>query len=321
MLPWQILLRPLDSPVQALLTIFVAWKCILLLVAFSSPGVGYDTSASLYNGIQRPQDSYLLSAASILSNKLTSWDAIYFTKTANRGYLYEQEWAFGWGMSRLIRFFAKGGLIFSASCRGFMLTDTDLRELGFEYDFVESLVGITISHASHGVSVIVLHELGKTIFTQESGQRTAFIAACLHIFSPGGLFLSAPYGESTFSLLAFLGCLCFVQSFRFAGSLKDLSLIGSGVFFGLATTVRTNGLLYGILFLEEAFRSVYSFRDGLNLVVVRRLAASGAGGLSVAFGFLLPQYIAYQDLCGASPALWCNRMFPSVFTYVQNHYW
>lgn len=105
---WQVLLRPLDSPIKSLLVIFAAWKAVLLLIAVCSPGVGYDTSTSLYHGTQNPQEKFLPAVFSLVSNKLTRWDAIYFTKAANRGYLYEQEWAFGWGMSQLIGFFSKG---------------------------------------------------------------------------------------------------------------------------------------------------------------------------------------------------------------------
>lgn len=98
-------------------------------------------------------------------------------------------------------------------------------------------------------------------------------------------------------------------------------MLAAGVLFGLATTVRTNGLLYGIIFLEEALRVLFSVKDGLTLTAIRRLAATGAAGLCTAFGFLLPQYIAYQDLCGTTSAAWCSRSFPSVYTYIQAQYW
>jgi phosphatidylinositol glycan class V len=40
--------------------------------------------------------------------KLTRWDAIYFFKAAHRGYLFEQEWAFGWGFTRVIAIVTAG---------------------------------------------------------------------------------------------------------------------------------------------------------------------------------------------------------------------
>jgi phosphatidylinositol glycan class V len=99
----------LDSPVKSLVGLFVAWKSLLLLVACCSPGPGYDTSTGLYqphaDGVE---DSGIIALLSFVSDKLTRWDAIYFSKIANRGYLFEQEWAFGWGFTRLISLFSEG---------------------------------------------------------------------------------------------------------------------------------------------------------------------------------------------------------------------
>src|SRR5580700_4817450 len=145
-----------------------------------------------------------------------------------------------------------------------MLTSLDLKDLGFgDCESLESLVGIGLSHASHGLSVLVLYFLGRLIFTSSSGRTLSFIAACLHVLSPAGLFLSAPYGESTFALLAFLGYLLFARSFFVTGEstvLHDALMVVSGIVLGLATTIRSNGLLNGILFLEEVVRVVVSMR-------------------------------------------------------------
>jgi GPI mannosyltransferase 2 len=93
--------RPLDRPIRNLLILCVAWKLLLLLIAVVSFGPGYDTSASLFSpsaaeGRQLPPPiQYIL-------GKFIRWDAIYFVKIADRGYVFEQEWAFGWGFTRLI---------------------------------------------------------------------------------------------------------------------------------------------------------------------------------------------------------------------------
>jgi GPI mannosyltransferase 2 len=204
--------------------------------------------------------------------------------------------------------------------------------LGFgDCESLESLVGIGLSHATHGLSVLALYFLGRLIFTSPSGHILSFIAACLHVLSPAGLFLSAPYGESTFALLAFLGYLLFAQSFFVTGEsavLQDVLIVASGIVLGFATTIRSNGLLNGILFLEEFVRVIVSMRGSLRLASIRRLAATGVGGLCTAIGFLLPQYIAYQQYCNhySDPddrvqRVWCRRSLPSVYTFVQDHYW
>ena len=86
---------PLEYPKASLAVIYVLWKVLLLLVAISSPGSGYDTSTSL---LRQPQ--------SLLTSKLVRWDAIYYTQIAQRGYVFEQEWAFGWGYTHMLKLLA-----------------------------------------------------------------------------------------------------------------------------------------------------------------------------------------------------------------------
>ena len=96
--------RPVDHPRKFLVLSFIAWKLILLCIAFTSPGPGYDTSTVLLH-------SDLDLAQAEPAPRLTSlvrWDAIYFTQLARRGYLWEQEWAFGWGFSNLVAVTSKG---------------------------------------------------------------------------------------------------------------------------------------------------------------------------------------------------------------------
>lgn len=101
------LTRPLDSPHQSLLYLFIAYKALILFIALFSPGPGYDTSATLLTP-PAGNGSSLTALFELVAEKLTSWDAIYFTTVARRGYLYEQEWAFAWGWTHLISFFSSG---------------------------------------------------------------------------------------------------------------------------------------------------------------------------------------------------------------------
>ncbi|KFY88662.1 hypothetical protein V500_06203 [Pseudogymnoascus sp. VKM F-4518 (FW-2643)] len=271
------------------------------------PGPGYDTSASL---LQLPADdgSSVTALFELLAEKLTSWDAIYFTTVARRGYLYEQEWAFAWGWTHLISFFS-----------------SDLGQTSLTYLPLESLVGITIAHASHGLSIFALYHLACAIFPGPSGPQLAFIAGCLHILSPAGIFLSAPCGESTAAFLTFVGVLFFawgVPAGAVSSGKQDGFVVLAGLTLGFATTVRSNALLNGIMFAEEAVLVAWSVRKGLSVHKIRRLAAVGIGGCCIAVGFLLPQYIAYQEYCpSASPRPWCASLAPSIYTFVQEHYW
>lgn len=83
-------------PIRSLIICFLGWKALLLLIAFASPGLGYDTSTNLIDWNH---------GGKLLTNsleKLIRWDAIYYVEVASRGYKFEQEWAFGWGFTRVI---------------------------------------------------------------------------------------------------------------------------------------------------------------------------------------------------------------------------
>lgn len=46
--------------------------------------------------------------------RFTSWDAIYFVSVAKRGYVFEQEWAFGTGLVVAVRGVLRGEFYFSS---------------------------------------------------------------------------------------------------------------------------------------------------------------------------------------------------------------
>ncbi|CZS98982.1 hypothetical protein WAI453_008435 [Rhynchosporium graminicola] len=304
--PWA---RPLDSPIQSLLALFVGWKALLLLIAACSPGPGYDTSGQLFYG-EPDHDNQLPLTLRYIVGKLTRWDAIYFLKASRCGYLFEQEWAFGWGFTRVI-----------AACVAV------LKGLGAPNHLeLEGLVAICIAHSSHLLSVLAVFSLTRALFLDRS-VAFAFRAALFHIISPAGLFLSSPYAESSCALLSFIGCLLFTKSIVHHGpntAKHDLLLVISGICFGIATSFRSNGILNGLLLLEEAIRTLLALKDGIPFSRIRRLLAAGFGGMSVGAGFLIPQYIAYNEYCGDSQVLrrpWCQTTLPSIYAFVQDHYW
>lgn len=101
------------DPHQALIAFFLGWKALLLAIAAGSAAVSppYDTSAGI-NLLLSADGSGALTAStnqSALLARLTSWDAVYYVKAATRGYLFEQEWAFGSGVPTLISIIIKGG--------------------------------------------------------------------------------------------------------------------------------------------------------------------------------------------------------------------
>jgi phosphatidylinositol glycan class V len=248
--------------------------------------------------------------------------------------LYEQEWAFGWGFTRLIALLTKGGASVIRAVRSLLANESPVvARIGIVGKGGASLAteintGIAIAHVAHLFSVIVLYRLTQLVFAGERGRRLAFIASILHIITPAGIFLSAPYAESLFALLNFGGHLIYTtgstpsRSGRSWGN--DLLLVLSGAVFGLATTVRSNGLLNGIIYLSDFASELCSLpRDGIGVANARKVVALGIAGILVGLGTAIPQWIAYLEYCGGdeNSRPWCKQTIPSVYTWVQDHYW
>ncbi|KAI8635522.1 glycosyltransferase family 76 protein [Xylariaceae sp. FL1651] len=289
-------------PFRSLTCVFLAWKAFLFAVALgSSVGPAYDTSSTL---LSAERVTYRESVFD-LATRLTRWDAIYFIQASRRGYLFEQEWAFASGLPTVISFLAK------------VLTN-----FGFEEsEALEPLIGIFVANTSHLLSALVLYKLGLTVW---KNSQISFIAALLHVLSPAGLFLSAPYSESPFALLSFVGYLFFAKAVlsNRRSIAYDVSLVASGLWFGFAVNFRSNGILNGIPFAVELLREMSS---PPTANVIRRRLALIAGGSAIAVGFVVPQLVAYQTYCYGSLDSelrpWCSKRLPNIYSFVQEEYW
>ena len=100
----------------------------------------------------------------------------------------------------------------------------------------------------------------------------------------------------------------------------------AGVSFGCATVIRSNGILGGLLFLYDAIlHGLHLLRDGVSTRGARKLLALAVGGMLIALGAFLPQYEAYRRFCSdvveRDRRPWCDYAFPSIYVWVQGHYW
>ncbi|KAK6222414.1 mannosyltransferase [Colletotrichum tabaci] len=296
------LARHASHPRQTLVAAFVAWKVLLLAIALGSAvAPSYDTSTTL---MLRRNESDL----SIVT-RLTRWDALYFTQSARRGYLFEQEWAFNAGLPLIVSVLVKAARLLGAEGNG-----TGALEAAF---------GIVVAHAAHLFAVLMLHELTLKLFSR---RPLAFLSALLHILSPAGLFLSAPYAESLCAFFSFAGYYVLASiSVLPKGSLSWTGgQILAGAIFGLATASRSNGLLNGLPFAIECLMILPPLlASPTDLKTFAALFGPVTGGLLVATGSVVPQALAWLRYCsGASePRAWCARTVPSIYSFVQEHYW
>ena len=104
--------HPLQSPRLTLVLLFLLTRLIYLTIALLTPSPAYDSSTNLI--LPPPQDTsgistcWNLTLLTKLAERLTRWDAIYFVKISERGYIREQEWAFGWGWTRVMGVVGRG---------------------------------------------------------------------------------------------------------------------------------------------------------------------------------------------------------------------
>ncbi|KAF2707007.1 glycosyltransferase family 76 protein [Pleomassaria siparia CBS 279.74] len=303
---------------RRLIPIFVAWKCCLLLLAAFSPGPGYDTSSLilLNTSANRHDELQSLSRCERFALRIFRWDALYFVKSAQRGYVHEQEWAFSWAYSYLVNTSAK------------QLARTSDPSLQHHI-----WAGVAISNVGHFLSVLALFRLLNVALGPHQDGRVPFIASILHILSPAALFLSSPYTEAIFSMLNFTGMLHYTLTRSTANAnrtwtvYQDAYMLSSGILFACATSMRGNGLLSGLIYLYDVASLLPQILTlQLSRHEARRLFATCLAGLTLAIGFVGPQYLAYQEYCVAGTANvvvrpWCKRTIPSIYSWVQSTYW
>ncbi|KAI5789086.1 GPI mannosyltransferase 2 [Geopyxis carbonaria] len=296
---------------------FAAWKFILCLIAIITPSPAYDTSTMiiLLHSLEDRNWPTLwkitINTLSEICERLTRWDAIYFSKIAQRGYINEQEWAFGWGYTQL-------------------MTAVPLLQVYQPPSlYLDVLSGIIISNTCHLISVFVVYEL--TLLSSKPhvhSSNLAFLTSSLHILSPAGLFLSAPYSESLFSALNFIGSYLYILSLKkkyLEKQTLSCTLVILGAFtFALGCTVRSNGVLNGIIFLVDLIIELKTLLRRFNITCLCRILCLGIGGLIVAAGLVFPQIIAWRQFCtsmASHPGEWCEHGLPSVYFWVQDRYW
>ena len=190
---------------------------------------------------------------------------------------------------------------------------------------------MVVSHIAHLGAVLSLYALIRDLLPAqpERKRHVAFVTACLHVVSPAALFLSAPYGESTFALLSFLGIWSYVRAVqqRYATVVQSPLVemawtTAAGLCFGLSATMRSNGISWGIVFAWDALTSLYRLLSSRQPAELGRLTGIAFGGTLTGLGFIAPQIVAYQEYCtGGNSRPWCDGTLPSIYSWVQDHYW
>ena len=60
----------------------------------------------------------------------------------------------------------------------------------------------------------------------------------------------------------------------------------------------------------------------LHQLVLKRGVITGLAAIAITLPFVAFQYIAYVTFCSEEKARpWCGNVIPSVYSFVQDHYW
>ncbi|ODQ63885.1 mannosyltransferase [Nadsonia fulvescens var. elongata DSM 6958] len=301
-------IRPcLTKPhIRKITSLFGAVKLTLLLIACITP-VQYDSSSKLFlaKGVLSPASAETLASSrpsspslvwstlSHLVDRLAIWDSVYFIAMADRGQIYEQEWAFSKLWSVIIRSLTPSALL--------NWTESPLNHI-----YWYAITAIVISNICHYLATLTLYYLTQRMFRGVKAPQLALTTALLYCISPAGMFLVAGYTEAPFALLSFLGLL-----------LRDRQYpILAGVLFAISCGIRGNGLFWGILYLYDLALHLYKYHFKRKIRTVSIIL----GGSLIGAMFLGIQYYAYRTYC-PERQLWCNKPLPLIYSFVQNHYW
>ncbi|XP_048008690.1 palmitoyltransferase ZDHHC18-A [Megalobrama amblycephala] len=262
---------------------------------------------------------------------LSHWDAEHFLFIAERGYLYEHNFAFFPLFPLILR----------------LLAATALWPLcGFLTMHGRLLLAVAIGNSIlFVISAVALYKLSRLVVQD---RKLALVAVLMYCLTPANVFMVAGYSETLFAALTFAGLWLLEKRFTIVACLL----------LGFATGARANGLVNAgfllYLSLQWGLSRTWAFSKGEGGVRYRhyvleliRFVLTGAFYAAViALPFCLFQFYGYQTFCypsatqvppvllnlardkgyrvadAASPApRWCQWQIPLLYSYIQDAYW
>lgn len=293
-----------------------------------------DHEADAFSPPRLEEPLYLDSTVEWLFSGLSRWDAEHFLFIAERGYLYEHNFAFF--------------PLFPVILRG--LAETVLWPLN-SWLTVRGRLLVAVAFGNSALfllSVVALHALGRIVLQD---RRLALLSSLLYCMTPANVFMTAGYSESLFAALTFGGLYLLEKGFTLRACLA----------LSIATAARSNGLVNTgfLLYLPSLFAlsQIRVYRTTTKghtkvfhyiFVVIRLLLTSLLGTAVIALPFVAFQYYGYRTFCTPSvslerispsllslaerkgyrvpdengpPPLWCMRPLPMLYSHIQDVYW
>ncbi|XP_010865390.1 GPI mannosyltransferase 2 isoform X1 [Esox lucius] len=293
-----------------------------------------DHVADAFSPPSAEEPRYLDPAVQWLLGGLSHWDAEHFLFIAERGYLYEHNYAFF--------------PMFPIILRG--LAETILWPISAWLTLRgRLLLAVALGNSAlFLLSVVALYGLGRVVLQD---RRLALVSSLLYCLTPANVFMMAGYSESLFAALTFGGLFLLERGYTLRACLA----------LGIATASRANGLVNaGFLLylpLQQALCQVWKLQKDNNrhhkclhytCIITRFLFTAALGTAVIALPFLVFQYYGYRAFCtpslsleqvspaliqlaeskgyrlpdeNAPPPLWCLRPLPLIYSHIQDVYW
>lgn len=257
-------------------------RSIQALIVYFAPDE-FDTSSSIFFELYPSKSRYDTTTTHIL-RKLAAWDSVYFLKLVMAGISYEHEWVFCPLWWRTMRVFK-------------LRYDWNVYDVLLSFIVANNIITLGICRITYALSYQVRKD-----------KKFAYIASMLILVQPSGIFSTAPYSEPIVQLLCYTGL--YLNILRTKGIENKLRYFASGVLFSIAFTIRSNAILYGIIYLHDIF-----FKRGR----ISKLLAFATGSL-LAATLAYMTYLPYAIYC-PERGEWCNSWSKSLVSYAQAKYW
>ncbi|ENN73104.1 hypothetical protein YQE_10245, partial [Dendroctonus ponderosae] len=328
----------MDYRAQIVKTAFYSRAFLVVLQYISNHAIS-DHKADAFRYIST-HNSTDFSIMEHLLGGFVRWDAQYFMHIAKFGYTYENTLAFFPLYPVVVGF----------------LGESVVELIGRWYiDSVLILIFIIANIYLFQKAALALYDL--TTFALNNCE-IAYQSARLFCFNPASVFFVAPYTETLFSYLTFLGMLRALQFFKKYSDPNKVfakkDLLGL-VPIALSTATRSNGLL-NICFLLYTFICWYKVsreiwvwqRKSRYFTAAKLVCVMLTSTIFCLLPFLFFQMYSYAKFCKIFPVeslpaevlqqakdnewilpgqhakynqSWCNNLVPLAYNYVQKHYW
>lgn len=227
---------------------------------------------------------------------LMSWDSVYFLKLSLIGINFEHEWVFGPLWWRLMH-----SLVIRYS-----LSLYDIQSL---FIIINNILLVGVTYITYNLSFHVC--VTNKSLSKINPYKFAYITSLLVIIQPSGIFSVVSYTETVVQFLSFLGIYYYLKSKSIARISDHINYFFSGSLFSIAFGIRSNCLLFGIVYLFDLTEFKQNISDIMCILIT---------GSQLLGSLIISIYIPYKKYC-PERGEWCNTWSKSLLSYSQNHYW